>query len=231
MFLPKLFQAMKILLIEDDPEISQLLKASLRAANFTVEIASDGERGSFLARVNKYKLIILDYNLPKMDGLTVCREIRNEDRETPIIMLSVRSEIKDKLDLFQAGVDDYLSKPFSFSELLARIQAILRRPRKRQDEMIRVQDIELNLDTNIVKQGGKEIYLGNKEFALLRYLLERPSQLISREMIREEVWGDNCDPFSNTIETHILKLRRKLNRGHRLITTIPGRGYRLNSNI
>ncbi|MFA5163551.1 MAG: response regulator transcription factor [Patescibacteria group bacterium] len=222
---------MKILLIEDDPEISQLLKASLRAANFTVEIASDGERGSFLARVNKYKLIILDYNLPKMDGLAVCREIRNEDRETPIIMLSVRSEIKDKLDLFQAGVDDYLSKPFSFSELLARIQAILRRPRKRQDEMIRVQDIELNLDTNIVKQGGKEIYLGNKEFALLRYLLERPSQLISREMIREEVWGDNCDPFSNTIETHILKLRRKLDRGHRLITTIPGRGYRLNSDI
>lgn len=222
---------MKILIIEDDPEISQLLRNNLKKANFTVEIATDGERGSFLARVNKYELIILDYNLPKMDGLAVCQEIRNEDQETPIIMLSVRSEIKDKLKLFQAGVDDYLAKPFSFSELLARIQAILRRPQKRKDEILKVKNIELNLSTNIVKQGGREVYLGNKEFALLNYLIERPGRIISREMIREEVWGDNCDPFSNTIETHILKLRRKLDKNSKLITTIPGRGYRLNADI
>jgi len=220
---------MKILIIEDDPEISQLLRNNLKKANFTVEIAADGERGSFLARVNKYELIILDYNLPKMDGLAVCQEIRNEDQETPIIMLSVRSEIKDKLKLFQAGVDDYLAKPFSFSELLARIQAILRRPQKRKEEILKVKNIELNLSTNIVKQAGKEVYLGNKEFALLNYLIERPGRIISREMIREEVWGDNCDPFSNTIETHILKLRRKLDKNSKLITTIPGRGYRLNA--
>lgn len=220
---------MKILIVEDDLEISQLLRNHLKKANFTVEIAADGERGSFLARINKYELIILDYNLPKMDGLAVCQEIRGEDQETPIIMLSVRSEIKDKLKLFQAGVDDYLVKPFSFSELLARIHAILRRPQKRKEEILKVKNIELNLSTNIVRQGGKEVYLGNKEFALLNYLIERPGRIISREMIREEVWGDNCDPFSNTIETHILKLRRKLDKNSKLITTIPGRGYRLNA--
>lgn len=222
---------MKILIIEDDPEIRQLLRSNLKAANFTVEAASDGERGSFLARVNKYRLIILDYNLPKMDGLAVCREIRNEDKETPIIMLSVRSEIKDKLDLFQAGVDDYLSKPFSFSELLARIQAVLRRPKSQKEEILKIKNIELNLNTGSVKNNGQEIYLGNKEFALLNYLLEHPGQILSREMIREEVWGDNCDPFSNTIETHILKLRRKLGKDSKLIATIPGRGYLLKNNI
>lgn len=222
---------MKILIIEDDLEIRQLLQSNLKAANFTVETASDGERGSFLARVNKYRLIILDYNLPKMDGLAVCREIRNEDKETPIIMLSVRSEIKDKLDLFQAGVDDYLSKPFSFSELLARIQAVLRRPKSQKEEILKIKNIELNLNTGSVKNNGQEIYLGNKEFALLNYLLEHPGQILSREMIREEVWGDNCDPFSNTIETHILKLRRKLGKDSKLIATIPGRGYLLKNNI
>lgn len=219
---------MKILIIEDEAEILKFLKSSLKAANFTVETAEDGERGSFLARTNHYDLIILDYNLPKMDGLAVCGEIRADNNNTPIIMLSVRSEIKDKLDLFKAGVDDYLTKPFAFSELLARIKAILKRPRPINPSCLKINDLELDLNNYTVKKGTSNIYLSAKEFSLLHYLASRPGQLVSREMIREDVWGDSCDPFSNTIETHILKLRKKLKLSKVIIATVPGRGYRLN---
>ncbi|MCX6798272.1 MAG: response regulator transcription factor, partial [Candidatus Falkowbacteria bacterium] len=219
---------MKILIIEDELDIAKFLQANLKSANFTVEIAGDGERGSFLARTNHYDLIILDYNLPKLSGLEVCQEIRAENNRVPIIMLTVRSEIKDKLDLFQAGVDDYLVKPFVFSELLARIKAILKRPPEISRPNFKIGNLEIDLNNYTLKRGAKNIYLSAKEFSLLEYLALNKGLLVSREMIRENVWGDNCDPFSNTIETHILKLRKKIGNQGPLIITIPGRGYRFN---
>lgn len=219
---------MKILIIEDEIEITKFLQTNLKAANFTVETATDGERGSFLARTNHYDVIILDYNLPKLDGLGVCQEIRADKNSVPILLLSVRSEIKDKLNLFQAGVDDYLSKPFAFSELLARLRALLKRPPVARPTLTKIGNLEIDSNNSSLKRGGENIYLSAKEFSLLEYLAARPGTLVSREMIRENVWGDSCDPFSNTIETHILKLRRKLGPTAPKIMTVPGRGYRFN---
>lgn len=219
---------MKILIIEDEVDIASFLQANLKSANFTVELAYDGEKGSFLARTNNYDLIILDYVLPKLNGLEVCREIRDDNNNTPIIMLTVRSEINNKLDLFKAGVDDYLTKPYVFSELLARIKAILKRPKEIKKPLFKIGNLEVDLNNFTLKRGTKNIYLSAKEFSLLEYLAANQGQLVSREMIRENVWGDNCDPFSNTIETHILKLRRKLGNTGPLIVTVPSRGYRFN---
>jgi len=218
---------MKILVVEDDRDLSQVISNNLKTAGFTAETAAEGERGSYLARINHYDLIILDYNLPKLDGLGVCREIRADGQAVPILMLTVRSELRDKLDLFAAGVDDYLTKPFSFSELLARIKAILKRPPIRSVSLINFKDLEIDLDNFQVKTKRGPIYLNNKEFALLQYLVQNHDRIASREMIRENVWGDKGDPFSNTVETHILKLRHKLAGSQVAIKTWPGRGYKL----
>lgn len=217
---------MKLLIIEDEQDVAQIISKNLKAAGFTVEQASNGRQGSDLARINNYDLILLDYNLPDLDGLGVCKEIREAGIHTPIIMISVRSDIKDKLDLFTAGVDDYLSKPFLFSELLARIRAILRRPKNIQADMMKIDKLEIDFNNSTIKIQGKEIYLSNKEFSLLHYFIQNRGQLLSREMIRDSVWGDDCDPFSNTVETHILKLRKKIDKNKTLIRTVPGRGYR-----
>lgn len=219
---------MRVLLIEDEKEIVNFLKPSLEAECFTVDVSFDGAKGSYLARTNDYDLIILDYILPKMDGKTVCEKIREDNKSVPIIMLTVKSEVEDKVALFNAGVDDYISKPFSFVELLARIRAILRRPQKIEEEILKIDDLILDIKGHTVKLGENEVYLTRKEFSLLAYLMKNKGNVVSRGMIMEHVWDMNADPFSNTIEAHILNLRRKIDISddRKFIHTIPGRGYK-----
>ncbi len=166
--------------------------------------------------------------LPYKEGLEVCRELRRQSVRTPIIGLSVKSETVNKVAFLNAGADDYLTKPFSFEELTARIRALLRRPKDVLSETIEVCGLELDSKRHIVKKDHKEIYLTRKEFLLLEYLMKNQGTVLSRGMILEHVWDMNADPFSNTIETHIMTLRRKIDtkRGIRLIHTIPGIGYR-----
>lgn len=219
---------MRILIVEDDPKINDFLKISLESEYFAVDTASDGEQGLSLALDNEYDVIILDSMLPYKEGLEVCRELRRQSVRTPIIGLSVKSETVNKVAFLNAGADDYLTKPFSFEELTARIRALLRRPKDVLSETIEVCGLELDSKRHIVKKDHKEIYLTRKEFLLLEYLMKNQGTVLSRGMILEHVWDMNADPFSNTIETHIMTLRRKIDtkRGIRLIHTIPGIGYR-----
>jgi len=220
---------MRILLVEDEEKIVDFLKLSLSNECFVVDAAYDGERGSFLARTNDYDLIILDNVLPKKTGLEVCQEIRKEGKMVPSIILSVKSETDFKVKLLNAGADDYLSKPFSLEELLARMRALLRRPRKIEKEILKVSDLLLDKSRHVVERKGRDIYLTRKEFTLLEYLMKNAGNVLSRGMIMEHVWDMNADPFSNTIESHILSLRRKIDfKGAiKLIYTVPGRGYKI----
>lgn len=222
---------MRILVIEDEKKIADLLKTALKAECFVVDMAEDGEKGSFLARTNDYDLIILDNILPSKEGLVVCREVRGSGKNTPILILSVKSETGTKIDLLNAGADDYLTKPFSFEELLARVRALLRRPKHIEDEILRIDDLTLDTKRQTVKRGRNEIYLTRKEFMLLEYLMKNRGIVLSRGMIMEHVWDMTVDPFSNTIESHILSLRRKIDpHGKRkFIKTVPGRGYKIDS--
>ncbi|MFA4999791.1 MAG: response regulator transcription factor [Patescibacteria group bacterium] len=220
---------MKILIIDDEKAIVQFLKDGLEANMYSVETAADGERGSFMARTGKYDLIILDYMLPKQNGAQVLKEIRQEKNHVPVIMLTVKSEIKDKEEVFALGADDYLTKPFLFDELLLRVRALLKRPAKIQSELFKIDNLTLNTRSQIVRRGGREIYLTRREFALLEYLMANRGQIMSRNQILEHVWDYNADPFSNSVETHLASLRRKINaEGQRnLIHTFNGRGYKM----
>lgn len=218
---------MRILLIEDDKQLCDSLKKALRNESYAVDTASDGERGSYLARTNDYDLVLLDSILPKKEGFDVCSEIRTSGNTTPILILTTRDEIPDKVRLLNIGADDYMTKPFSFDELSARIRAILRRPKNVVNDTLTIDDLTINLITQNVARGKEKIYLTKKEYELLVYLSRNPDQLLSRGVIMEHVWDINADPFSNTLETHILNLRRKIetNQSPKLIHTIQGRGY------
>lgn len=220
---------MKILLVEDEPDIVHFLKPALEAECFVVDVATDGNSGLRLAKVNDYDIIILDNMLPERNGIDVCRDIREAGKSVPIIMLSVIANSQTKVELLNAGADDYITKPFSFEELLARIHALLRRPKKVEDEILSIDDLTLDIRRKKVIRKNKEIYLTRKEFMLLEYLLRNKGIVLSRGMIMEHVWDMNADPFSNTIESHILSLRKKIKAhgGKKLIFTVPGRGYRI----
>lgn len=223
------YKYMKLLLVDDQAEILSYLKKSFEEACFVVDTASDGEQGSYLARTNHYDLIILDNSMPLKNGEEVVREIRADGIGTAIIMLSVRSETSAKIGLLNLGVDDYVTKPFSFEELHARVNALLRRPNIIKQKILTTDDLILDTSKQIVTRGDKEIYLTKKEFMFLEYLLQNRGSVLSRSMILEHVWDMNADPFSNTIESHILSLRKKIdsNRENKLIVTIPGRGYKI----
>lgn len=227
---------MKILIIEDELEISSFLKKGLEAELFSVEIASDGERGAFLARTGFYNLIILDSALPKMSGPEIIKELRKEKIKTPILMLSVKNSLNDKKESFNLGADDYLTKPFLFDELLLRVRALLKRPPLNQTNIKRMDNLSLDKTSGRIKRGGVEIYLTKKEFSLLEYFMDNPDKIISRSQILENVWDYNADPFSNSIETHITSLRRKLKplgldkkKSRELIHTFSGRGYKFSN--
>jgi DNA-binding response OmpR family regulator len=220
---------MRLLIVEDSKEIIDSLKLSLKAEGFIVDTALDGETGSYMARTNSYDLIILDNILPKKDGYEVCCDIRKEGNNVPIISLSIKSDVDIKVKLLNAGVDDYISKPFSFAELLARIKVLLRRPSKIEQSILKIDGMTIDLDGHTVMCCQKEIKLTPKEFALLEYLVKNRGRVLSRGIIMEHVWDSETDPFSNTIETHILNLRRKVRQLCKkdFIHTIPGVGYKV----
>jgi len=219
---------MRLLIIEDDSNIIRPLSLALKAANFAVDTASDGERGCFLALTNNYDLIILDCNLPKLSGQEIIGKIRADGRDTPILVLTVRTETNNKVDLLNLGADDYLTKPFALSELLARVKAILRRPKNLAGRILTIADLELDADKFLVTKNGERIKLSAKEFSLLEYLLSNQGRVLPRQEIMEHVWDENADPFSNTIEVHIMKLRRKIESpGQQLIFTYSNRGYQI----
>jgi DNA-binding response OmpR family regulator len=219
---------MRVLLIEDEEDLGNFIVSLLKKSGLAVDLAVDGERGSFLARTNHYDLVITDYILPKLDGRSLIKEIRNDGQQMPILMLSVRKSTVDKSDILNVGADDYLAKPFSSEELLARVHALGRRSPNIKNKNLTFRNITLNPDTFRVKKGNKNIKLTNKEFSLLQYLMLNAEHVISREILLDHVWNDEIDSFSNTVETHILRLRRKLEkRGEKIIHTVVGRGYRL----
>lgn len=220
---------MRILVVEDEQRIANFLKEALEAEFFAVDIAEDGERGSYYARINDYDLVITDNLLPKKEGVQICRDIRAAGKAVPILIVSVRSSTSDKVDLLDAGADDYLTKPFALEELMARVRALLRRPAELEGDVLQIEDIVLDSKAGTVYKGAEEVRLTRKEFMLLQYLMRNAGIVLSRGMILEHVWDMNVDIFSNTIESHIMSLRKKVgdHRRNRLIQTVSGRGYRM----
>ena len=220
---------MHILIAEDEKEIRNFLKSSLESECYMVDAAENGGLALELARKNKYDLFLFDNIMPELTGEELCKELRSDGNNTPILMLSVKSESTTKVDLLNAGADDYLTKPFSIDELMARIKALLRRPHDIKQDVYQVDGLVLDNIKHAVHRDGEEIYLAKKEFALLRYLMKNKGTVLSRSMIMEHVWGTTTDPFSNTIESHIRSLRKKIDTGDKkkLIHTITGRGYKV----
>ncbi|MDB5237249.1 MAG: Two-component system, OmpR family, response regulator [Parcubacteria group bacterium] len=220
---------MRALLIDDERGVREILAENLRARAFAVDMAEDGMEGSYMARTNTYDIIVLDNMLPEKNGLTVCEEIRRTGNTTPILVLSVLSDAWRKVDLLNAGADDYMIKPFSFEELMARIRALLRRPPALEGDIIVIDTLSLDTKQQTAKRADASIYLTRKEYMLLEYLMRNRGSVLSRAMIMEHVWEMTTDPFSNTIESHILSLRKKIEGPGRkkLIHTVPGRGYRI----
>lgn len=222
---------MKILVVEDEVKLAEALERGLAHKGYAVDIITDGEKA--LTRMslhrNDYDLIILDLMLPSMDGLTVCRSARERGVTTPILVLTARNETETKVELLLAGADDYLVKPFSFDELCARIQALLRRPTETLPQVLTVGDISLDPTKHVVECNNKTIALTLKEFGLLEYFMRHPNQVINREDLLSHLWDFNYTSFSNVVDVHVKNLRRKLDAAGTtgILETVRGIGYRL----
>ncbi len=219
---------MRILLVEDDLKIASFVLKGLKAAGFALDHASDGERGLHMALTEPYDAAIIDIMLPKLDGLTVIERMRREKVNTPVIILSAKGSIDDRVKGLQTGSDDYLTKPFAFSELLARVQALIRRAGGiSEPTRLSVGDLSMNLLTREVIRGGRKIELQPLEFSLLEYLMRNAARVVSRTMIMEHVWDYNFDPQTNVVEARICRLRDKIDKGFadKLIHTVRGVGY------
>jgi DNA-binding response OmpR family regulator len=219
---------MRLLLVEDEPAIATVVKQGLEEAKFQVDVASDGARGLELGLNGNYAIIVLDLMLPKLDGIKVCESLRANKIRTPILMLTAKDSVKDRVKGLEIGADDYLPKPFDFDELLARIKAMLRRDKVNKSRVIRVADLEIDTGSHIVKRGGKEIALTRREYTLLEALAAREGQVLTRELIQERVWMDE-ESYSNTVDVYIGSLRKKIDAGTdaKLIHTVHGLGYTL----
>lgn len=220
---------MTILIIEDEIKITRFIKKGLELEHYTTDVAYDGMEALDKALVNSYDLIILDIMIPKLNGIEVCRKLREEKIDTPIIMLTARDTIEDKIKGLDAGADDYLIKPFAFGELIARVRALLRREKTVKSTKLKVHDLELDPATHEVFRGDKEVTLSSKEYRLLDYMMRRPGQICTRTMIGEHIWGYNFTDDSNIIDVYISYLRRKIDKGFRnkLIHTIRDVGYKI----
>ena len=219
---------MKILLVEDDLDTATMIKSGLTADAHTVEIAADGGNGSFMGRNYEFDAIVLDYSLPKKDGLVVCKEVRAAGKTTPILFLSVTDDIDSKVSALNNGADDYVTKPFSFEELYARIKAVTRRPSTMKLSVFQVDSLIMDVEKHTVTRSGKNVQLTRKEFCLLEYFMRHVGIILSRAILMEHVWSAESDPYSNTVEAHIRNLRKKITLGGvtpNLIANVPGRGY------
>lgn len=218
---------MKILIIEDEKLIADSLKEGLEQHMFIVDIAYKGREGYKLAAEFNYDVIILDLMLPDIHGEELCARLRQEKNTAPIIMLTAKKQLGNIIEGLNIGADDYLTKPFEFTELLARIRALIRRSSKNKDNVLTYLDIKLDPDKEQVYAGEREVSLTKKEFMILEYLLRHKGQLISRNQLLEHAWDRNVDIFTNVVETHIKNLRKKLGRDGQLIITLYGSGYRI----
>jgi DNA-binding response OmpR family regulator len=219
----------RILLVEDEAGVASFVAKGLREQTYAVDLARDGEQGLHLGSVNEYDLIILDIMLPLKSGHTVCRELRARGCRTPILMLTARGTVDDRVAGLDSGADDYLIKPFDFKELLARLRALRRRAAVLRPERLSVADLTLDTASHAVTRGGKRVNLTAKEYALLEYLVLNQGRLVGREQIAQHVWDENFDPFSNIIDVYIKRLRAKMDTRatQRLIHTRRGEGYLL----
>jgi DNA-binding response OmpR family regulator len=220
---------MRILLVEDDADLAQFIRKGLKEEQYAVDVATDGEEGLELALHNAYDLLILDIGLPKLDGLALCRRIRDKGNMTPVLLLTARNTVEDKVSGFDTGADQFLPKPFAFVELLAQILALLRRGSAQQIVQLQVADLRLDPASHRVWRAGKEIALTNKEYALLEFLLRNKNRVLTRTAIIEHVWDISYDPMTNIVDAHIRALRAKIDRDFSppLIATVRGAGYML----
>jgi len=218
---------MRILVVEDEKKVASFLKKGLEEEYYAVDTAFDGEEGLALAQINEYDLIILDIMLPKVDGMEVLRRIRGNGSSVPILMLTAKDSIEDIISGLDSGSDDYLTKPFSFAELLARVRALLRRKMKEKTDILRVGDLSLSTSTHQVKRGERKIELTAKEYALLEYFMRNPNRILTRTLITEHVWDYHFDPSTNVVDVYVNYLRKKIDQGFekKLIHTIRGSGY------
>lgn len=217
---------MRILVVEDEHKIANSIKKGLEQENFAVDVAYDGGEGYDLAIGEEYDIIILDLMLPTMDGLIICKNLRNEGIHTPILILTAKGQLEDKVKGLNSGADDYLVKPFAFEELLARIRALSRRPKVVYGEKLTAENLVLNTNTFEVKKAGKEIILSKKEFGLLEYLMRNKGKIVSKDKIIGHIWNYEADVLPNTVEVFIKYLRSKI--GKDSIKTIRGFGYKIN---
>lgn len=222
---------MRILLVEDEAPAAEMLAKGLREQSFAVDVAGDGEAALYQASTNDYDVILLDINLPIKNGLEVCRELRAEGSTVPVLMLTARDVVHDRIAGLDSGADDYLTKPYAFHELLARVRAITRRGPAFSSDIVSVSDLTLDRKTRKVTRAGSVIELTAKEYALLEYLMRRANEVVGRADIAEHVWDENFDSFSNLIEVYIQRLRRKIDDNHelKLLRTKRGEGYVLES--
>jgi len=221
---------MRVLLAEDDPYLSAMLAKGLREHAYAVDVVADGDSAVTQAAINEYDLVLLDVAMPKRDGLAVCRELRRRGSAVPVLMLTARDAIADKVEGLDAGADDYLAKPFEFAELLARLRALLRRAREIRDPEIVVADLVVDTRGQTAHRDGRLLPLTTKEYALLEYLARNAGRVVGRAELSAHVWDDNHDPFSNALEVCVTRLRRKVD-GDRepLIHTRRGVGYVLDA--
>jgi two-component system, OmpR family, response regulator len=218
---------MKVLVIEDDPTVGQFVKRGLEEARYSVDLVADGEEGESLAKSQPYDLVVLDLRLPGRSGQQVLRNLRARGFEKPILVLTAQDAVDAKVETLRAGADDYVTKPFAFEELLARVEALARRPRAIVSPRITVADLEVDLDAREVKRAGQSIELTPKEFLVLEYLARHAGRVLSRTLITEYAWGYHFDPGTNIVDVVINHLRKKIDASHdkKLIATVRGVGY------
>jgi DNA-binding response OmpR family regulator len=220
---------MRLLLVEDETAILEPLKKGLMKRNFAIDTAQDGKTGYELATINTYDCIILDLNLPELNGIEVAKKLRQNNNNTPILMLTARARQKDILEGFISGTDDYLVKPFDFKELVYRINALIKRNIGNKNDIISVRDIEIDTLGLTVKKAGKIVQLNAKEYGIFEYLIKNKGKMVSQEELIEHVWNESLDIFSQTVRTNIKTLRKKVDPTKEIIKTFKGKGYIINA--
>jgi DNA-binding response OmpR family regulator len=218
-----------VLLVEDDRKAARVLRRGLEEEGFTVDVVHAGDEGQYQAEINEYDVIVLDWLLPGKPGIDVCRELRTRGIKTPILMLTARDALADRVAGLNTGADDYLTKPFAFIELLARIRALLRRGDGARTPVLKVGDLVLDQVSHRVTRGERRIVLTNKEYALLEYLMRHAGRVVSRAELGDHVWQEEHDTLTNLVDVHVSHVRRKVDGGETtpLIHTVRGRGYRV----
>jgi len=218
---------MRILVVEDDKKVAGFIKKGLEEETYAADVAYDGEDGLHLGSEGQYDLVILDIMLPKIDGLEILSQLRDQGRDTPILLLTAKDAVDDRVTGLNKGADDYLTKPFAFSELLARVRVLLRRGKAEVKTTLQISDLTLDLVSHNVNRGGDEIELTGKEYSLLEYFMRNQEKVLTRTMIAEHVWDYNFDTFTNVIDVYINHLRKKIDKGResKLLHTLRGVGY------